>query len=107
MITDEEFNELIEQKCGEFVGQIDDLYAAVGMLVVGRLYGWRVMRLVSVKRHWTVATRLFGDPKKLMREKGRFYNKSIGCEIVDKAGDYWSFIKGHSSISRIDRKSTI
>jgi hypothetical protein len=98
MIDDKELNEKIEKVCEEFTGQLDDLYAAVGMIVVGRRYGWRVMRLAASRRHWTVATRLFGDPKQLMREKGRLYHKSIGCSIIDKAGHYWDFIKGVKSI---------
>lgn len=95
MITDEELNAKIEKVCDEFTGQLDDLYAAVGMIVVGRRYGWRVMRLVSSRRHWMVATRLFGDPKQLMKERGRCYEKSLGCQLIDKAGGYWDYIKGN------------
>ena len=106
MITDEELNAKIEQVCEDFHGQIDDLYAAVGLIVVGRRYGWRVMRLVSSRRHWTVTTKLFGDPKQLMREKGRLYGKSLGCKMIDEIGGYWDFIKGHKEQLPIDvRKS--
>ena len=104
MITDEELNAKIEQVCEDFTGQIDDLYVAVGMIVVGRLYGWRVMRLAAPRKVWTNATRYFGDPKVLMREKGRLYKKSIGCALVDKTGEYWSYIKGHTSMSMWERK---
>jgi hypothetical protein len=102
MINDEELNAKIEKVCEEFTGQLDDLYAAVGMVVVGRRYGWRVMRLVAPRRHWTVATRLFGDPKQLMRERGRLYSKSVGCSLIDKAGDYWGIISGRKEQLPLD-----
>jgi hypothetical protein len=83
--------------CNEFSGQIDDLQAAVGLLVVGRLYGWRVMRLVSPKRDWTNTTKIFGDPKQLLPERGVLAHKSNGLLIVEKIGGYWEFIRGSTS----------
>lgn len=104
MITDKELNAKVETVCTEFSGQLDDLYAVVGMIVVGRLFGWRVMRLVSRRGHWALAAKLFGDPKALMRERGVLAHKSVGLAIIDKAGDYWEVIRGHKSIAREDRK---
>jgi len=105
MLTDKEFNEKIETVCTEFVGDLDDLYSAVGLVVVGRLYGWKVMRLVSSGRHWTLAGRLFGDPKLLMRERDVLTFKSVGLSIADKAGEYWEFVKRHKSIPIHERKA--
>lgn len=105
MIDDKELDAKIDQVCDDFKGQLDDLYAAVGLIVVGRRYGWRVMRLISSRRHWSLASDLFGDPKDLMKERGRCYKKSIGCEIVDKAGEYWAFIKGHKPLAQDVRKA--
>jgi len=105
MITDEELEAKIEKVCDGFVGQLDDLYAAVGLIVVGRRYGWRVMRLISSRRHWSLAADLFGDPKELMLERGRCYKKSLGCEIVDKVGEYWSFIRGHKTLAQTVRRA--
>lgn len=104
MITDEELNAKIIQVCDDFIGQLDDLYAVVGMIVVGRRYGWRVMRLISPRRHWTLASNLFGDPKYLMPKKGDCYSKSLGCRIIDETGKYWEYIRGHMPLSQYDRK---
>jgi len=93
-MTDEEMNALIDKVSSEFTGQIDDLSAAIGILVLGRLYGWRVMRLVSNRRHWAVANKIFGDMKKLLPERGKYAHKSIGLKIADKFGDYWALIRG-------------
>lgn len=96
-MTDEEMIKKIDEVSTNFKGQLDDLQAAVGMVAAGRLYGWRVTRLISSKRHWAVACKLFGDLKELLPERGVLAHKSVGLAIVDKAGDYWGIIKGDVS----------
>lgn len=101
MISDDELNQKIEQVCEEFHGQLDHLYQAVGMIVVGRYFGWRVMRLVAPARTWRLATKLFGDPKLLMPERGRLAHKSVGLKLADRIGDYWGIIRGSRSRDEI------
>lgn len=96
-MTEHEMLKKIEEVSTNFVGQLDDLQAAVGMLAVGRLYGWRVTRLISSKRHWSVACKLFGDLKELLPERGVLAHKSVGLAIVDKAGGYWDVVSGAAS----------
>jgi len=104
MISDEELLQLIEKVTEEFEGDLDEFNKAVGILVVGRLTGWKVQRLVSPRSTWTLATKWFGDPKKLMPDRGRFARKSVGLAIADKIGDYWGFIRGHRHMPIGERK---
>jgi hypothetical protein len=106
----DQLNERIETVCQEFKGQIPELYQMVGMVIVGRLFGWRVVRLTSSPRSWKNLNRWFGDPKELMPERGRLAYKSLGLKIVDTLGDYWDFIKGvtpRDDLSAQDRKAII
>lgn len=108
MMTDEEMMKKIDEVSTNFKGQLDDLQAAVGMLVIGRLYGWRVIRLVASRRHWQVACKLFGDLKEILPERGVLAHKSLGLKIVDTAGDYWDFISGRGkrdALSLHERKT--
>lgn len=107
MITDEELMKLIENIVKDYTGQADHLYEAIGMVVVGRLFGWRVMRLVSSRRCWMLASKMFGDLKEFLPERGRYAHKSIGLELVDRIGGYWDFIRGSKSSAPIqeDRKT--
>jgi len=98
MISDKELYERIDQVCEDYHGDIDHLCRVVGMIVLGRLFGWRVMRLVSSAHTWRLATKLFGDPKQLIPERGPLAHKSVGLKLVDRIGDYWGFVRG--SISR-------
>jgi hypothetical protein len=104
MITDEELNAKIEKVTEEFKGQIDYLYEAVGMIVVGRLVGWEVMRLVSSRRCWSTASKWFGDPKELMPRRGRYAYKSVGLKLVDKMGEYWAVVRGNVHMPMEDRR---
>lgn len=106
MMTDEELNEKIDRVCFDFVGQLDDLYSAIGIVVMGRRYGSRVMRLVSSRRHWGLMVKLFGDPNQIMRERDVCTHKSIGLEYIDKASDYWEVIKGHAPVPKEVRKTS-
>lgn len=107
--------EQIEQVCTEFHGQLDDLYKAVGMIVVGQLYGWKVMRLVSARSTWTTATKLFGDPKTLMEPEGDLAHKSYGLKAIKKAEElseasqrlYWEFVKGHIPMPKEERAAVL
>jgi hypothetical protein len=99
MMTDDELMVKIEDVTATYRGQIDHLYEAVGMIIIGRKVGWRVMRLASSRRCWTTATKLFGDPKELMREKEKYWHRSFGLKVVEAVGDYWEVIKGHRAVS--------
>lgn len=104
MITNEELMNKIDEVSGSFSGQLDDLYKVIGMIVMGRLFGWRVVRLVSTRLLWAQATKLFGDPKLMMPERGKYAHKSCGLKLVDDLGQYWDVVKGVVSVSAHDRK---
>lgn len=95
MMNDEELKATIESVCEQYRGQFPDLYRIVGVAVVGRLFGWRVVRLTVSGTTWAAVTRWFGDPKDWMPERGRLAYRSVGLKLVDQIGDYWAFVKGH------------
>lgn len=98
MITDEELLTKIDHVSGEFKGQLDDLYKIVGMIVMGRLFGWRVVRLASTRGLWTKANRYFGDIKELMPERGKYAHKSVGLKIADELGEFRNIVIGVVSV---------
>jgi hypothetical protein len=84
----------IEQLCSEYHGQLDDLYQSIGLVIAGQLFGWRVMRLVSSRSNWKVATELFGDLKTVLPEYGIHAERSIGLQLTRELGDYWKVVRG-------------
>ena len=97
MLSNDELMVKIEDVVTDYHGDITDLYTAVGMVVVGRMFGWKVMRLVSSRKIWKIANDLFGDIKEpgyLMRERGELASRSRGLEVADIFGGYWDYVKG-------------
>jgi len=93
LITDQEMLDLMELKADEYVGLGGDLISAVGVLVLSRFYGWRVIRLIASRRQWNVAIKIFGNIKVMTPERGKYARKSVGLAIADKIGDYWSYMR--------------
>ncbi len=98
-----EVERLIARSSLEFKGQADDLYMAIGSLVVGRLYGWRILRLTLTSKDYAKYQRILAlgldEPGEFrfgewMRERERLSYKSIGLKLVDGIGDFWAACKG-------------
>jgi hypothetical protein len=76
----------------------------VGTVIMTRLFGWKVSRLCSGNGQWEAASKVFGDLKASNPEEGLLAHRSFGYAIVKKAGDFWSFIKRHNSIPRLEKR---
>ena len=88
MINEKDLIAKVEQHSKCYRGQMNYFYEAVGLIMVGRLFGWRVMRLTSSRRCWRLAAELFGDPKEILPERGKYVDRSLGLAIADKIGDF-------------------
>jgi hypothetical protein len=106
-MNDQELFERIDQVSRDYRGQVDDLAAVVGMLMVGRIYGWQVMRLATGRRHWALAIKLFGDPKELMPPRTALSSKSVGLRLADAAGNFWQVIRGQVRTTKEDRAELV
>lgn len=104
MINDEDLMKKIDDVCINYSGFAHDLYMIVGMVIVGRRLGWRVVRLTVSNALWTKGTNSFGDLKLLMPERTEYTRKSIGLSMVDKLGSYWDVIRGTVSVPMSDRR---
>ena len=108
-MTKEQLDKRIDEVCEQFTGQIPDLFQMIGVMVVGRLFGWRVVRLTCSRAVWSLTIKWFGDPKEFMPERGRLAHKSVGLALVDKLGDYWEFINGNAAreVTPRERKAIV
>lgn len=114
--SDEDVNRLICRASWEFKGQADDLCMAVGCLVVGRLFGWRVLRIILDGKDYAKYQRILAlgldEPgefhfNKWMRETDKLSYKSVGLSLVEAVGDFWSAVKGRLSDLPIRRRREV
>lgn len=82
-----------------YKGQIDDLCMAVGVLVVGRIYGWRVMRIVLSPVTYRRCQRVLGlDFKDILQDETKYSRRCVGYDAVKKIGEFWEVVVGRRSL---------
>lgn len=79
-----------------FEGQFDELENAIGMYMVGRLIGWRVLVLLHNKRTISKYEKILGgiNIREEFEPTTDFSNKSVAFEIVTKLGNFWKGVNG-------------
>ena len=99
MMTDEEAAAHLNKVAQEFRGDFTELSSAIGAFWLGKVYGWRVLRIVTSSRIYTRHQRILGlDFKKVLPRETPYSKKSIGYSIVITVGKFWEVVKGTYSI---------
>jgi len=85
----------IDRITQNFTGQINELEQAIGLWIVGRQFGWKVMFLVHDRK--TIAK--YEDILKIkfrkeLPEVGEYAHKSLAWKAVQKVSNFWKAVKG-------------
>lgn len=93
----EQFNKTIK----EFAGNLTELEAAIGALIVGKQLGWKVLFLVHNKRTIRKYEKILGlSFRDEMPEVGDLAYKSVAWKAVEKLGNFWKAVSGDIAIPR-------
>lgn len=94
MMTDSEIIAVVDEAVKNYRGQVQVIEQAVGALIVGRRFGWRVLYLVhegrTIRRYQDVLGVKF---REALPEVGNLAYKSLAWKIVDAAGKFWDVVK--------------
>lgn len=78
-----------------FSGSLEELEKAIGMLMIGYHFGWKVLLLVhskrTIKKYETI---LDIDVKEFFPAEGRSAQRSIGLDIAKQIGNFWQVVSG-------------
>lgn len=87
---------LIAQKAMyEYKGSVDELQKAIGMLMTGDLFGWRVLLIIHNKRTIRKYEDILGiQVKEFFPELGPYSHRSVGYELAVKLGNFWKAVSG-------------
>jgi hypothetical protein len=90
----------LDQVTKDFKGQLDELESAIGMYMVGRLVGWKVLVLIHNKRTIRKYEEILGgiNIREIFPEEGPFAHKSVGLEIAKKLGNFWKVVSGEQKV---------
>ena len=85
--------------CRDFKGQFDELEAALGMVVLGRLVGWKVLALIHNKRTIRKYEQILGiNIREEFPEEGPLAHKSLAYQTVKAVGKYWKAVSGDEPV---------
>lgn len=82
-----------------FVGQMDELENALGMLMLGRFMGWRYLVLIHNKRSLRKYEEILAiDIREEFDEEGPLIEKSPAYTLVKKLGAFWKAVSGEQKL---------
>lgn len=85
----------IDKVTKNFKGQIPELEQAIGVWVVGRQFGWKVMLLVHDRKTIAKYEKLLGiDYRNEVPDVGEFAHKSLAWRAAQKVSNFWKAVKG-------------
>lgn len=100
LVLDEETEQIILKQMREFRGNGSTLESALGALIMGQYFGWRVLKLMhnpsTYRRYEKVLGIEFKDVCEDITELGK--RKSIGYAITKKLGSFWAVIMGKRKV---------
>lgn len=92
-MTDAELLEHIDKVAAEYIGDISHLSSAIGAVMLGRVYGWRVIRIITSSKIYTRHQRILSlDFKQVLPEETELSKKSIGYSIAKKLDKFWDVV---------------
>ncbi len=95
----QKYIEIINKASDKFIGNFDELENAVGMLMIGRLVGWKVLALIHNKRTIRKYEEILGiDVREMFPEEGPLAAKSIGYKAALAFGNFWKAVSGDLKI---------
>ncbi len=96
MLSDKQLLELIDKAIKEYTGTSDTLASAIGYLLIGRKFGWRIMffmhRQKTIKNYEKIL--LIEDSREFMPEIGLLAKKALVYQAVQKVSNFWKAVKG-------------
>jgi len=94
-MNDAELIKIVDDAIANFSGDSNNLGRAIGMLFIGRRYGWRVMYLIHSKATVRKYENILGIKiQDVLPEVGALAKKSIAWNAVQKVSSYWKAVKG-------------
>ena len=94
-MTEKQLVKLIDERTKEFAGQLNELENAIGMLMIGRLFGWKPLMLIhdksTIKKYEKI---LDINIREALPEVGEYANKSLAWKAVSKVANFWKAVKG-------------
>ena len=93
--SEKQLVELIDKAIKNFVGNTDTLSGAIGYLMIGRKFGWRVMYFMHSQRTVRNYEKILNvRSEDVMPELGPLAKKAVAWQALQKVSNFWKAVKG-------------
>jgi len=83
----------------KFSGSLEELEKAIGMLMIGYHFGWKVLLLVHSKRTIRKYEKILDiDIKTFFPAEGESARRSMGLDLAKQIGNFWQVVSGDIKI---------
>ena len=91
----DELHRIARHAVANFSGQLDELEAALGLLLLGDHLGWKPLVLIHNKRTIRKYEEILGIVvRDFFAPEGPSVERSLGYEIAKKIGNFWKAVSG-------------
>ena len=101
-LSDDQRNQLVDiegNAIAGFTGQLDELESALGMLLMGHHFGWKVLYLIHSKKTIRKYEDILGIKiRDIFLETGPSSYRSVGLTLAMKASNFWKVVSGEEKI---------
>ena len=95
-----DIEEVIIKSMSEYRGLGTTLESAVGALVIGQHFGWRVLKMFHNPSTYNKYEQILGVSfKEVCPERTEFSKKSVGVKAADKLKSFWAVARGKKQIA--------
>lgn len=95
----EEQNATIAESIDNYRGLAPTLEAAMGAVMLGHLYGWRVLKLVHSPATYRKYEKILGIKfEEVCPERSPKSKRSLGLKIADRLNSFWAVATGKKKI---------
>lgn len=95
-MTKQELFALVDKVAETRNGQLDEIESAIGMLIVGRHFGWKVLYLIHSRKTIKKYEEILGieDIRHVLPELGPQAHRSRAWAVAEKLSNFWKVVKG-------------
>jgi hypothetical protein len=94
-MNERELIETIDRAISGYKGHCDVLCSAIGVLMLGRHFGWRPIFIMFSTRTLRKYERILGlEFRKVLPDVGPTAHKSVAWAIAKKLSSFWKAVKG-------------
>ncbi|HEY1399707.1 hypothetical protein [Roseateles sp.] len=96
LMKDKELIELVDAAIDGFHGNLNDLGSAIGMLMLSRRYGWKVMLLTHSPGTIRKYLKILGlkHLREAAPELGELSRRSNAWRLVEDTSNFWKVVRG-------------